>query len=132
MYDGGKIIAGLVVFFVLLTFPVWYNVGADPYQEPELQLPEDETECIEPTQWIRDNHMTLLDEWRDAFVRDDGETIYVSSTGKEVEMSLQKTCMDCHDTYEEFCDKCHVSAAADIHVYCWDCHVEPEEVSNAQ
>lgn len=130
MYDGGKIIAGLVVFLILLTFPVWYNVGGAPYQEPDLELPEDEEQCIEPTQWIRDNHMKLLDEWRDKFVREKGKTMYESSTGQEVEISLQNTCMDCHTTFDDFCDKCHTTAA--VNVYCWDCHVEPEEVSNAQ
>jgi cytochrome c len=129
MYDGGKIITGLVIFVVILLFPLWYNLGKAQYTEPELQLPEQEEECIEPTEWIRANHMELLDDWRDKVVRD-GYALYVTAQGQEVEMSLQKTCMSCHTNKGEFCDKCHDTAA--VSPYCWDCHVAPEEVSNGQ
>jgi len=129
MYDGGKIIAGLVIFFFLLTFPFWYNLGQAAYEDPELQLPEDSTECIEPTEWMRANHMELLDTWRDMSTRD-RLTQYTSSTGKTMEISLQKTCMDCHTSKTEFCDKCHDQAA--VSPYCWDCHIAPEEVAHAQ
>jgi hypothetical protein len=129
MYDGGKIIAGLVIFFFLLTFPFWYNLGQAAYEDPELQLPDDATECIEPTEWMRANHMELLDTWRDMSTRD-RLTQYTSSTGKTMEISLQKTCMDCHTSKTEFCDKCHDQAA--VSPYCWDCHIAPEEVANAQ
>ncbi len=27
MYDSGKIITGLIVFVLLITFPIWYNHG---------------------------------------------------------------------------------------------------------
>jgi len=129
MYDAGKILTGLVIFLLLLSFPFWFSLGQASYETPELQLPADSQECIEDTEWMRKNHMELLDDWRDIVIRD-GESVYVTSEGDEYDMSLQKTCMDCHTSKEEFCDKCHNAASVDP--YCWDCHVAPEEVANGQ
>ncbi len=129
MYDKGKIIIGLVIFVILVSFPFWFHIGQASYEPPDLQLPEEEEDCIEPTQWMRDNHMELLDVWRDKVVRE-VKPIYVSSTGEKMEISLQKTCMDCHTSKEKFCDRCHNKAS--VSPYCWDCHVAPEEVENEQ
>ncbi|EPR40246.1 cytochrome c family protein [Desulfovibrio sp. X2] len=130
MYDGSKIIAGLIVFLALVTFPFWNNFGAKHWKEPELQLPPKSvaTQCIESTQWMRDNHMKLLNDWRDSVVRE-GNRIYISKTDhKEYKMSLQNTCLKCHDDKEKFCDKCHT--AASVSPYCWDCHVAPKPKGN--
>jgi hypothetical protein len=124
MYDGGKIITGLIIFVVLMTFPFWFNLGSAAYERPELQEVKDEDKCVEPTEFMQREHMQLLDDWRDSVVRDENR-IYISTTGKDVQMSLQETCMDCHTSKEKFCDKCHDSAAVDP--YCWDCHIAPEE-----
>lgn len=129
MYDGGKIITGLIIFLVVLAFPFWFNLGQAAYKAPELKLPKEEKECVKSKQWMRENHMKLLNDWRDEVVRY-GKLMYISSDGKEYEMSLQKTCMDCHTEKKEFCDKCHNTAS--VSPYCWDCHVAPEEVSNGQ
>ncbi len=127
MYDASKIVAGLAVFVVLATSPLWYNqISAASADEPELQAPPNgATQCVEATEYMRANHMDLLNQWRDAVVRDD-QRIYVSElNGKEYEMSLQKTCMDCHSNKSQFCDSCHTYTA--VQPYCWDCHVVPEE-----
>ncbi|ACV67539.1 sulfate reduction electron transfer complex DsrMKJOP subunit DsrJ [Desulfohalobium retbaense] len=124
MYDGGKVITGLIIFVGLMTFPFWFNLGNAAYERPELQEVKDAEECIEPTEYMRTEHMQLLNDWRDSVVREKNR-IYVSTTGKEVTMSLQNTCMDCHTSKQEFCDKCHNSAA--VSPYCWDCHIAPEE-----
>lgn len=127
MYDVGKIIVGLAVFLGLVTFPFWYNTGRAAYKTPELKLPDKSvaTQCIESKEWIRENHMVLLNEWRDAVVRD-GARNYVSKTyHKEFAASLQNTCMKCHDNKEEFCDKCHNSSS--VTPYCWDCHIAPKK-----
>lgn len=129
MYDVGKIITGLVIFLVILSFPLWYNAGHAAYKVPELQLPKDKKECIESKQWMRANHMELLNEWRDEVVRNN-MAMYVNAAGKEIPISLQNTCMKCHSSKEKFCDKCHQTAAVDP--YCWDCHVAPEEVGHGQ
>lgn len=124
MYDAGKIIPGLVIFGILLAFPIWYSLANDGISyTPELIIVTEEEQCVETAQYMRDNHMRLLDEWRQSVVRD-GNRIYVNSDGKEYEMSLTATCMGCHSNKEEFCDRCHNYAG--VTPNCWDCHNAPE------
>jgi ribosome modulation factor len=127
MYDASKIVAGLAVFVVLATSPLWYNAlsNASP-AAPELQRPTNgSTECVEATEYMRSNHMKLLNQWRDTVVRANQRTYISGLTGKEYEMSLQKTCMNCHSNKAQFCDACHTYSA--VTPYCWECHVIPEE-----
>ncbi|MFW5810362.1 MAG: sulfate reduction electron transfer complex DsrMKJOP subunit DsrJ, partial [Thermodesulfobacteriota bacterium] len=82
-------------------------------------------ECIRSTAYMKTEHMQLLDVWRDTVVRD-GIRTYVNEVGKEFDMSLSNTCLDCHSNKEKFCDVCHDYASVDP--YCWDCHIEnPKE-----
>ncbi len=128
MYDGGKIITGIIIGFVLLTFPVWYNLGKaePPKKDHEPILPVKEKQCVEPTPYMKTKHMQVVDLWRDSVVRT-AKRIYVSKDGKKYEMSLQNTCMStqCHAKKTEFCDKCHNYAG--VTPYCWDCHIPPKE-----
>ena len=127
MNDKNKIVIGLIIFVVILTFPFWYNMGkAAPVPEPKLtDKAKAAKECIEPKEFMKSEHMQILDVWRDTVVRDT-DRIYVNADGKEFDMSLSNTCLDCHSNKEEFCDKCHDYASADP--YCWDCHVDnPKE-----
>ncbi len=125
MYDAAKIVPGLIIAVVLLTFPVWYNLasGKSPYA-PEIEKPVGEKQCVESAEFMRSFHMDLLNDWRDAVVRR-GLRIYTSSDGARYEMSLSGTCMRCHSNKSTFCDRCHDYAGVDP--YCWDCHVEPVE-----
>jgi hypothetical protein len=68
--------------------------------------------------------MQLLSSWRDKVVRD-GKGTYINEKGESFDMSLQTTCLKCHSNKTRFCDECHDYAG--IQVYCWDCHVAPEE-----
>ncbi len=72
MYNGGKIIIGLIIFVGLVTYPLWNNMGKatvkpDPkIDTPEiLKLPEIERKCIESKAYMKKEHMKLLNEWRD-------------------------------------------------------------------
>ena len=121
LYDGGKIITGVVIFLILITFPFWANLGKAAYQRPELEKPAQAKECVEEADWMRGNHMQLLDEWRDHAVRGDGR-VYVSKSGRQFNMSLSNTCLDCHASKANFCDRCHDATA--VKPYCWDCHIE--------
>jgi hypothetical protein len=123
MNSKGLIIGGLALFIVAVTFPVWHTpVAGGPGVRPELERPADATRCVEDKAYMTSNHMDLLNRWRDAAVRD-GEKTYTSKAyGTEHEMSLTRTCMTCHASRETFCARCH--AYADVHPYCWDCHVE--------
>jgi len=121
MNDKGKIIAGLVIFFALLTTPFWFNMGkAAPVPKPELSKNAGK-KCIRPTEWMRAEHMQLLNDWRDTVVRDAKRT-YINEEGKSFDMSLSNTCLDCHDNKAQFCDRCHDYASA--RPYCWDCHID--------
>jgi hypothetical protein len=127
MSDKKYIILGLIIFVVIVTFPLWYNRGkAAP--APDLILTEKAKAakvCVRSTDYMKAEHMQLLDVWRDSVVRR-GARIYVSSDGKEYNMSLSKTCLDCHSNKAEFCDRCHNYAS--VRPYCWDCHIDnPKE-----
>ncbi len=122
MYDASKIIPGAIIFLLVLTSPALYMVAsgqADYVPQPEIV--SSEKQCIEQTEYMTENHMKLLDEWRDKSVRE-GIKTYVASDGKEYEISLSGTCLDCHSNKPEFCDQCHDYAG--IAPYCWDCHIE--------
>lgn len=125
MYDGGKIIAGLIVFLGLITFPVWSNLAGDEDgAAPQLKIVTEATECVAPTEYMRSSHMDILSEWRDRVVRE-GERVYVDHNGKEHQMSLTGTCLGCHSNKSEFCEQCHNYVG--VKPYCWDCHNEPKE-----
>jgi hypothetical protein len=124
MGDRAKAGAGLAVFLVLVLFPVWQVfASADGVPTPELELPADAAACVEDTEYMRVNHMDLLNEWRDAVVRNGGRD-HTSESGETFTMSLTGTCLDCHDNRETFCNACH--DYADVEPTCWSCHVVPE------
>jgi len=126
MYDGGKIIVGLIIGLGLLLSPFFYNAGkAAKAPAPELTAKAKEAKaCVAPKDYMRESHFTLLDEWRQTVVRD-GERYYKAFDGKRYYKSLQVTCMECHSNYSKFCLQCH--NYLDVAPYCWDCHILPEE-----
>ena len=126
LYDGGKIIAGLVIFIGLLTFPIWWNHGGEK-SIPNPEKPKNgATECVKDVEYMRTTHMKLLNDWRDEVVRD-GERKDLVIQGVTYEKSLQNGCMKCHASKKKFCDECHDFTA--VKPYCWDCHIQPEETT---
>jgi len=126
MYDGGKIIIGLIIGIGLFLSPFFYNAGKAA-KAPDPQLTEKAKEakvCVAQKSYMRESHFTMLDEWRNTSVRD-GERYYTAWDGKKYYKSLQVTCMDCHSNKTKFCDQCH--NYVDVNPYCWDCHIVPEE-----
>jgi hypothetical protein len=124
MYDSPKVITGIIIFLLLLTSPILYNVstGQASYV-PELKIETTAKSCVEPTEFMRANHMDLLNNWRNDVVRGASRT-YTAHNGKEYEKSLTNTCMSCHLSRSEFCNKCHDYAGVK-QPKCWDCHNEP-------
>jgi hypothetical protein len=129
MKDKKLIITGVIIFIIIVTFPFWYNRGkAAPQPELELTAKAKAAKvCVRSTDYMKAEHMQLLDIWRDAVVRR-GDRVYVSPDGKEYSMSLTNTCLDCHSNKANFCDRCHNYAS--VRPYCWDCHIDnPKENS---
>ncbi len=125
MYDGGKIIAGIIIFLAFATFPFYSNIGKADIKPPKPSLDTPVIrelavkKCVEPKDYMRANHMQLLIDWRDAALRE-GKRIYINSRGEEIFISLQNTCLKCHSNRKQFCDECH--SYANVDPYCWDCH----------
>jgi len=130
LYNRGIIIAWIVIFLILVTFPFWYGRGkvvARPdldLDTPAIQQLTDKR-CVEDTAFMRDNHMKLLASWRDSVVRKDIR-VYRAKNGKVFEMSLTGNCLACHENKSRFCDRCHDYAG--VKPTCWNCHINPEEV----
>lgn len=129
MYNGGKIFIGIIVFLAIAAFPLYYNIGrADTTPKPSLDTPVINQmkvkHCVEPKQYMRAEHMQLLNNWRDSAIRG-GDRVYVSSTGEKYNISLQNTCLHCHSNKDKFCDSCHSYMA--VHPYCWSCHFAPNK-----
>ena len=127
MGDKGKILFGLAVFVILVTFPFWSRLAAagdSDAARPELEYPlaSKATSCIEETTFMNTNHMNLLSDWRNQAVRE-GVTEYLSTTGESWDISLTGTCFDCHDNRDNFCTRCH--DYADVQPTCWECHTTP-------
>jgi len=128
MYDGGKIITGLIIFLLIVTFPFYTNIGKPVAKiKPDLKTPVieqlDVKECIESKELMRTEHMKILNQWRDSALREDKRE-YINSKGKVYEIALQKTCMKCHSNKDKFCDMCHTYAG--VSPYCWKCHFTKE------
>ncbi len=134
LYDGGKIFIGLAVFLAFALFPFYNNMGkVNAKPEPKTDTPAiqewekqyGKKECVESKEYMRAEHMQLLNNWRDAVVREMYRKYVSTSNGKTFDMSLQNGCMHCHSNKKEFCDQCHNYMA--VKPYCWDCHIQPQE-----
>ena len=126
MNDKKWIILGLLIFMALFLSPFLYNLvtGAKAEAMPEVVLTDKAKaakQCVMPTEFMRTEHMQLLDEWRLKVVRS-GLRDFTNAEGKSFSMSLSNTCMDCHSNKADFCDRCHNYAS--VNPYCWDCHIE--------
>jgi hypothetical protein len=131
LYNGGKIIAGIVVFLIVASVPFWYGRGkAVPPPDLKLDTPAieqlKERLCVEPAPFMRANHMKLLGTWRDGAVRE-GKRTYTATDGRVFQVSLTGTCLECHSNKEQFCDRCHNYAGVKP-PNCWSCHIIPKEV----
>jgi len=156
MYDGGKIIVGLVIGIGLLLSPFIYNAGkAAKAPDPKLtEKAKEAGECVESKAYMTAWHMQLLDEWRNSVVRD-GERYYRPKK-KMRDMRLDQKLLDqwrhlVSDGTRRFapsddkvyymslqvtCLDCHSNKKEfcdqchnymGVTPFCWDCHFEPKE-----
>jgi hypothetical protein len=130
IFGGWKVILGILVFLGIAIFPILLDLGkaAPPPPDPKINTPEIqkmvEKKCIESKSFMKAEHMVMLNDWRDWYVRE-GRTVYTATDGKQYNISLCNTCMKCHSNKKDFCDQCHNYAA--VTPYCWNCHIEPKE-----
>jgi hypothetical protein len=131
LYHGDKIIPGLIVFVVMITFPIWFNLapGESAYDSAVREI-DAANGCIFDTEEMRTSHMQKLSEWRDLVVREE-QRYTEDKNGNQVKMSLTSTCMTCHVNTSgnirpdkaPHCTVCH--EYVDVSIYCWDCHIDP-------
>jgi hypothetical protein len=122
MYNTGKVIFGIIIFILFFTIPIWLNFGKVSAL-PKPVVPKGK-KCVEPVEYMRAYHMKLLDDWRLKAIREN-KYIYINSRGERIRISLQKTCLKCHPSRKQFCDRCHKVVVT--HPDCWECHIVPEE-----
>lgn len=145
MYNLDKVIPGIIILILFLTTPIWLNLAnlkALPPKDPHIgqarmcttchvsEKGPDEAvmseKCVAETQYMREYHMKLLDEWREKKIRK-GEVYYKGLDGKTYVMSLQRTCLKCHSDYSNFCYRCHKFTG--VQIDCFNCHIaEKEEI----
>lgn len=132
MNDKGKIIAGLIIFLLIVTIPFSYSriSKTNKGRAPEVEiLPSAGEKCVESKEYMRSNHMDLLNQWRDQVVRQN-DRFTTGPKGGRIEKSLTNSCLDCHSNKENFCDRCHNYMA--VSPYCFNCHLEPKEITPEQ
>jgi hypothetical protein len=111
-----------------MTFPIWYNAiaGKGAYV-PDIEIATKDVlgrdQCVMSTDYMRANHMNLLNQWRNDVVRL-GERVHIAPDGRKYDRSLSNTCLDCHSNKARFCDLCHNYMG--VAPYCWQCHLEPD------
>ena len=125
MRDRMLIFAGLALFAVLATYPIWHTLAAGAAAAPpQLQLPLQAKTCVAPATYMRAAHMKMLIDWREGAVRN-GRLNYTAYNGQRYRVSLSQTCLgQCHTSKEQFCDRCHTYAAVQGPT-CFDCHNAP-------
>ena len=120
MYKGGRIIASLIIFVGLFTIPFFYNMGkANAGPEIDAQHLAN-LQSIEPSINMLADHPQLFNQWRNQFVQN-GQTVYINSEGKAIDINLEKLV---GDPTNQFCVSCHNYTA--VKPTCWDCHSGPE------
>lgn len=122
--NNGKIYLGIAVFILACLFPFFSGGNSSSAPKPEISAKAGE-KCVESAEFMRANHMQILDEWRHDAVRAESNQYTSVAHGTTHLKSLSKTCMECHDNKEQFCDSCHTYA--NVKPYCWECHVTPKE-----
>lgn len=132
MYDFSKVIIGLIIFCGLITSPFWINLSAgiavNKIDSVDKNIKtirnklkkEGKNNCIQDREYMKTNHMELLNNWRNNVIRNN-----IRFYNNNIEMGLSNTCMKCHSNKSEFCDQCHNYLC--VSPYCWDCHVAPED-----
>jgi len=124
MRDAGKVVGGLAIALMAIAGPLWVG-SARGVKAVALAKATGGDRCIEPREEMRKNHSALLANWRERVVRF-GDRVHHADDGRDVRISLTGTCLGCHGSATEFCDKCHAQTA--VTLSCWQCHAQSSSV----
>ncbi len=111
------IFCGLALFLFVVSYAFLQEGKAKKIPTPVAESASEQ--CVESREYMRANHMLLLDDWRHGAVRE-GERIHVTPDGRKFEKNLS-TCFQCHGS-RGFCVRCHTYASAKPN--CFSCHHE--------
>lgn len=124
---GSRAVVVVIVLIVLLPFvySVVRSVFAQSAPGPDLFLEKavidnaggDQSKCVIETQFgldARYQHMDFLKATRDDAMR----------AGKRGEVGI-KSCQQCHQTRENFCNQCHKAVNLNLDAGCFRCHYYP-------
>ena len=122
MNDRPFIVFGLIVFVAFVTTPIWRGLATRnvALAALEIKLPAQEKQCVAPVNYMRASHMRLLEQWRSDVVRGQ-QRQYLAYNGRVYDKSLTRTCLRCHGSRQEFCDRCHNYGGVAT-LSCWQCH----------
>ncbi len=101
---------GSLVFVVLATSPLWYNaLSAASPDAPELAAADQRGDRVRRGDRVHagEPHGSARRVARRRWCATATATYVSEPTGKDYEMSLTDTCMDCHANKAQFCDACH-------------------------
>lgn len=144
----GKKIKGflaLIIFLVILIFPIIYNQVTGKTVNPKLELEKaatSEKKC-KVGHFIGD--MTK-EEDRNYIIKNHGDIISHAGILPGVKKSVRdqavrqgkanvnglQGCIECHQTRTKFCEKCHTYAGvqkANNHTGCFACHFYPKDIN---
>lgn len=122
---AGKIKSLLILGAVVLTTAALAWAGSDTRPKasgvpmPVIQKAVKGEQCVEDTDYMRRNHMVVLDQHRDKVVIE----------GIRTKKHSLKECIECHASEttgsvaaakDDFCVSCHSYAA--VKIDCFDCH----------
>ncbi|NTU96949.1 MAG: sulfate reduction electron transfer complex DsrMKJOP subunit DsrJ [Chlorobiaceae bacterium] len=111
-----------LLVFAVIGFLLQSGNAVETPGAPPPPVAVDSTKCIAQTEYMRSNHMKVLNEWRHSSVRE-GNRVYTAHNGSRFQKSLN-TCLGCHSN-KLFCFNCHMYA--NVKPKCWNCHLSPME-----
>jgi len=132
LYNGTLIVPALILFLVVVTFPLWLGAVRPREARPfaSRSAPPGVT-CVLPKIQMRERHMNLLKQWREEVVRESNRSPITLAGGATMERSLTNGCMKCHARQDcgpyralaTYCVDCHDYVG--IKINCWTCHIDP-------
>jgi hypothetical protein len=125
--DGGRVVGGVAILLSVAAGPAWMG-SAHGVRIAGPATPRGSAGCVEARDDMRKNHPALLARWREQAVRL-GERVQRTADGRRLPIDLTETCLGCHGTASDFCERCHAQVA--VTLSCWQCHAQSARATSA-